>query len=129
MYAIERATTTKSALATYIQGKLLDIITERELEMPKRSDSKDSPGNGAPGRRYSKRTPQPADWGGVDAGVLRALVAVVAQTGCAIRLGYTRDGGAYALGIYGDGEPYTLYISPRDDLQEELIQLIEAFKD
>ncbi len=128
MYAIERAATTIGAMPTYIQGNLLDIINRESRHMPKRPDGKDSPGNAPSTRRYSKRSPEPADWGRVDAGILRSLVAVVAQTGCAIRLGYTRDGGAYALGIYGDGEPYTIYISPRDDLQEELVQLIEAFQ-
>jgi hypothetical protein len=68
-----------------------------------------------------------ADWSGVDGSVLAKAVAAVARHGGAIRLGYTRDGGAYAVGIYGDGEPFTEYIPPSEDLTAYLKGVIEDY--
>jgi hypothetical protein len=69
-----------------------------------------------------------ADWGRVDAEQLRSTVEVVTQFGGALRFGVTRDGGAYSLGIYGDGpEPYTVYVRPNEDLNEILAELEQTF--
>ena len=61
-----------------------------------------------------------ANWMLADPEMLQYTVTAVAQKGGALRLGYTRDGGAYAIGVYGDGEPYTEYVSPAEDLNEHL---------
>lgn len=72
-------------------------------------------------RRFTNdRGSEPADWDMVDMAVLRSAIAAVSAMGGAIRLGYTRDGGAYAIGIYGDGEPFTVYVSPKEDINAEL---------
>ena len=69
-----------------------------------------------------------ADWGRVDAEQLRSTVDVMTQTGGALRCGVTRDGGAYSLGIYGDGpEPYTVYVRPNEDMEEILRELEQVF--
>lgn len=68
-----------------------------------------------------------ADWAEVDGELLTKAVAAVARSGGAIRLGYTRDGGAYAIGIYGDGDPFTEYVSPSDDVSEYLKGVIEDY--
>lgn len=69
-----------------------------------------------------------ADWGRVDADQLRSTIDVMTQTGGAIRCGVTRDGGAYSLGIYGDGpEPYTVYVRPNEDMTEILAELEQTF--
>lgn len=68
-----------------------------------------------------------ADWGTADAELLRWAIATVAFKGGALRFGYTRDGGAYAVGILGDGEPYTEYIKPSDDISEYLRGLGERW--
>jgi hypothetical protein len=86
-------------------------------------------------RQTSGRTFRPsveisvtADWGRVDAEQLRATIDVMTQTGGALRCGVTRDGGAYSLGIYGDGpEPYTVYVRPNEDLTEILAELEQTF--
>lgn len=65
-----------------------------------------------------------ADWETCDGTLLAVMVARVAVTGGAVRLGYTRDGGAYAVGFYGFGEPYTVYISPSEDVNEWLKRTI-----
>jgi hypothetical protein len=48
--------------------------------------------------------------------------------GGALRLGYTRDGGAYAVGVYGDGTPFTEYIPPSDDIEVYLKGIIEDYE-
>lgn len=74
---------------------------------------------GGPGR---------ADWALADMAQLHETVCRVAGGGGALRLGYTADGGAYALGIYGDGpEPYTEYVRPSEDINSVLEQIGAAF--
>jgi hypothetical protein len=48
--------------------------------------------------------------------------------GGALRLGYTKDGGAYAVGIYGDGTPFTEYIPPSDSVEDYLRGVIEDYE-
>lgn len=61
-----------------------------------------------------------ADWSSVDAGLLRRVIDAVAQTGGAARFGYSRDGGAYAVGIYGDGKPFTEFCPAPADVESWL---------
>jgi len=78
-------------------------------------------------RRTAHRAGLPADWASVDGTLLSKAVAALAGLGGALRLGYTRDGGAYAIGIYGDGDPFTEYVSPNDDINEFLEGLIRDY--
>jgi hypothetical protein len=68
-----------------------------------------------------------ADWESCDPATLAKAVANVGARGGALRLGYTTDGGAYAIGIYGDGEPYTEYVRPSENITDFLEQLIEQW--
>lgn len=52
---------------------------------------------------------QQPDWTRIDAALLHYIIGVVTPNDGAVRFGYSKDGGAYAIGIYGDGDPYTLY--------------------
>lgn len=73
---------------------------------------------------------QTANWGMVDPIVIQTTIEVVTRGGGALRFGYTADGGAYALGVYGDGEkPYTEYIRPSEDVEAVLKELQIAFED
>jgi len=68
------------------------------------------------------------DYAEMDPGlVLRVLCAITAR-GCAVQFGYTRDGGAYAIRIVGDGEPYTEFIKPTEDVRLALSGLAEDFE-
>jgi hypothetical protein len=41
-----------------------------------------------------------------------------------LRIGVTRDGGAWAFGIYGDGgDPHTEYVRPSEDVNAYLRDL------
>ncbi len=70
-----------------------------------------------------------ADWSRVDAAAMRAAVARSSACGGALRFGYTRDGGAYAIGIYGLGAPYTAYLRPSDDMEAFLREIMSAFEE
>lgn len=72
----------------------------------------------------------PADWGSIDALLLRRAIAAASGASGALRFGYTTDGGAYALGIYGDGpDPYTEYVRPGDDMEQMLTDICEVFEE
>lgn len=82
-------------------------------------------------RGVRKQPGNTADWSNVNESSLRNAIAQAASTGGALRFGYSRDGGAYAVGIYGDGEPYTEFLRPGDDVElflEEVIELFESIK-
>ena len=70
-----------------------------------------------------------ADWAGVGAESMRELAAVLSKRGGAVRYGYTRDGGAYAIGIYMGGEHETLYVRPGEDIDSYLASLVEDLRD
>lgn len=70
----------------------------------------------------------PVDWSKVDPILVTDTIATVAATGGALRFGYTRDGGAYSVGVYGDGTPYTLYCSPHEDVRELLGSISDGFR-
>lgn len=80
-------------------------------------------------RRKNRGNGFEADWGSADANKVLGAIAAVCKTGCAIRFGYTRDGGALAIGIIGDGEPYTEYIRPTEDIDIHLEGLTLDFTD
>lgn len=70
-----------------------------------------------------------ADWQSVDGETLKRAIAAAGNVGGAIRCGYSRDGGAYAIGIYGDGDPYTEFVRPAEDLNQFLVDITELFEE
>lgn len=79
-------------------------------------------------RRVTRGSEDAADWTSINPRAMAEAIGMVASRGGALRFGYTRDGGAYALGIYGDGEPYTEFFKPSDNIEEYLIGLIDAWR-
>jgi hypothetical protein len=78
----------------------------------------------------SPSTPkQRATWAGAPAELLWLVVKNITESGGAVRFGLTRDGGAYAVGIYDNGEHETEYLKPSDDLRAYLEELAAAFED
>jgi hypothetical protein len=79
-------------------------------------------------KRVKRESDGVADWASVNGELLAAVIGIVAKNGGALRFGYTRDGGAYSVGIYGDGEkPYTDYIRPTEDVEQYLRDLGERW--
>lgn len=77
--------------------------------------------------RNSRGSKFTADWASVDATLVVQAIAASSARGGALRFGYTRDGGAYALGVLGDGEPYTLYAGSNDDITSTLQEVVDTF--
>lgn len=80
-------------------------------------------------RRNRRRQSQPADWASVSADAIRSAIVAASNTGGALRFGYTSDGGAYAVGIYGDGDPYTEFYTPSEDMEAALLDIMQSFID
>lgn len=73
-----------------------------------------------------------ADYDEADAAKLRRAISAAASVGGALRFGYSRDGGAYAVGIYGDGDPYTEFVRPSEDFDlflDEIVDLFDAIRE
>lgn len=60
---------------------------------------------------------------------LLKLLDIVAAKGGALRLGTSRDGGAFSVGVYGDGEPYTEYVGKGEDINEYFEGLAAYFSE
>jgi hypothetical protein len=78
-------------------------------------------------RRENRGAVDGADWRDADLAKLSRAIVAVTSWGYAIRLGYTRDGGAFAVGIIGDGEPFTKFIRPTEGIDEFLDTLIRDY--
>lgn len=68
-----------------------------------------------------------ADWTSSSSALVIKAISTASIAGGALRFGYSKDGGAYALGIYGDGEPYTVFVPPSDDIDITLQDVIDLF--
>ena len=86
-------------------------------------DAKLEKRNGQRARRY-QRSRGPYDYAVQDGTRVLELVELLTQMGIAIRLGKSRDMGAAAIGVYGDGDaPYTDFLTPGESLVEYLDDL------
>jgi len=81
-------------------------------------------------RRIKERFTATASWHDANSELVLRAIAAAAADGGALRFGYTRDGGAFCIGVYGDGEPYNLYAKPgdADGLNITLQDIIDGFE-
>lgn len=68
-----------------------------------------------------------ADWAEANPEKVRELILAATSRGGAVRFGYTRDGGAYALGLYYGGQAETKYCRPVEDLDAFLDEWTEVY--
>jgi len=68
-----------------------------------------------------------ADWANADPALLLELVCKVGVEGGAVRYGYTRDGGAYSIGLYLGDDSKTYYCNEADGINDQIRELIEHF--
>lgn len=66
-----------------------------------------------------------ADWNTASGDLVLDLIAKLGAMSGAVRFGYTRDGGAYSLGIYLDDDSETFYFPPGQDIDDNLRAMIE----
>lgn len=78
--------------------------------------------------RRRRQNSSEADWGGIESDKLRRIVAAITKCGGAVRFGYSRDGGAYSIGVYGDGKPYTEFHPEDEGVTEWLEGIAEDFE-
>lgn len=80
-------------------------------------------------RGIRSQSSEVADWTQATCTIMLDAVIAAANRGGAIRFGYSKDGGAYAVGIYGDGEPYTEFVRPSEDIDKFLCEVKQYFDD
>lgn len=80
-------------------------------------------------RSRSNQLAQSADWMVATESTLKRAIEAASRVGGALRFGYSRDGGAFAIGIYGDGEPYTEFVACTADIDEILLDIIALYED
>lgn len=79
-------------------------------------------------RSIQRRDEGVADWASADATLLQKAIATASVRGGALRFGYSGDGGAYALGCYYNGEHWTEFIRPSDNLDTFLSDVIDWYE-
>lgn len=74
-------------------------------------------------RRGKRGRTEPIDWSAIKPETLHELILAVTSQGGAVRFGLSRDGTALAVGILGDGDPYTEWFRPSDDIEANLLEM------
>jgi hypothetical protein len=69
-----------------------------------------------------------ADWASASPELIHRLVCRVGTEGGAVRLGYTRDGGAYSIGIYLGSDSKTYYCNEKEGIDDKIRELTEFFE-
>jgi len=82
------------------------------------------------GNRGTNRSSYPSsvDWCEATPQALSKLISTVTSRGGAVRFGYTRDGGAYALGLYYGSDNQTAYCRPTENLQDFLEEWVAFYE-
>lgn len=80
------------------------------------------------GNRRSDGPSTIADWTTANAGKIVDLISAASVRGGAVRFGYTRDGGAYALGLYYSDSYATKYCRPSENIDDFLDEWAEFFR-
>jgi len=79
------------------------------------------------GASRGRKPKHAANWMDADGSTLIKAIDAAAASGGALRFGYSRDGGAYAIGVYGDGDPYTDFVGGGEDINEVLEEYTDLF--
>lgn len=77
-------------------------------------------------RQNRGKTSITTDYESFNAELLKRLIATVAQHGT-ITFGYTRDGGAYYINYWVDGDSFKEYLRPTEDVDAFLQSEIDAW--
>lgn len=81
------------------------------------------------GLAQAQRKGKIASWMEADPDELVRTICAASEAGGALRFGTSRDGGAYAVGVYVDDTRETLYLSPDRDVNEWLREIAGIFVD
>lgn len=100
-------------------------MAQSERQQENRRDGKRERAKQSRGRRAANAAGislRSGDWIAI-----AALVISFAECGGAIRIGYTRDGGALAIGCYLGDDYATEYIRPSEDFRASMLEIAEAW--
>jgi len=97
-------------------------ISDREIEA---KGNKRAKAKAARGRRAASAGT--VEWGGFDWACIQALTEALVAVGGAVRLGATRDGGAWALGIYQGDDYATEYVRPAENFETAIGEIVAAW--
>lgn len=70
-----------------------------------------------------------ADWERASAEKIKRVVTVISARNGAVRFGYTRDGGAYSVGLYIGDDRETMYCRPYEDIDGLLDQIADGLEE
>lgn len=93
------------------------------------SDKNERAGNSLRRPRVITPSQGSADWEQANADLLRKVIAKAGIKRGALRFGYTRDGGAYSVGVYVGEDYFTDYIRPGEDVDKYLADLLSSLED
>lgn len=79
------------------------------------------------GNRSNSANGGTVDWAVANREKILELIRCATSRGGAVRFGYTRDGGAYALGLYYGGTAETKYCRPSENVDEFLQEWIDVY--
>lgn len=79
--------------------------------------------------RASKAVGEVADWMNCNAELLQKVIATAGAKHCALRFGYSRDGGAYSVGVYAGTDYFTDYIRPGEEVDDYLRDLLISLEE
>jgi hypothetical protein len=96
-----------------------------DAERSRKEDRKNAR-NESKQKRYGSSQPKgEADWSAVNSQLIASAITAITRSGGALQFGYTRDGGAFALRIYDNGDVYPIYLPHVDDIEGVLHEIIE----
>ena len=78
-------------------------------------------------RRENRGTAERADWASASPEVVLGAIVAVTNEGAALRFGYTRDGGSYAVGVLDGDSKVTEYVRESEDVNQYLRDLTQDF--
>lgn len=105
-------------------GVLMSIYDRETKQKTNRSKQRDQKRDQRAAERAQRTS---VDILGIDGDNFLKCLEAACSIGGALRLGLSRDGGAYAVGIYGDGDPYTEYVGAGEDVNQYFANLTEYF--
>lgn len=89
---------------------------------------KDSPGNANPKFvRSGATSATEADWSRARPELVKDVVVSASIVGGAVRFGASRDKGAYAIGLYVEGDVHTEWLPCNMDINELLGDIVDYF--
>lgn len=124
---------TRRSVTLHTENEESERTTMGQSTNGKNPNSKSTPRNGSGSARLAERRAKRgrgadiADWGSVDANGLVSAVEAVTKAGGAIQFSYTKDGGAYAISIYIEGERDVEYVRPTENIDNYLSELATDF--